>query len=89
MKVLPSIRPSSIAVLVGEQSGLNWPWRRQSEMAISIGRQNPAARASLHKALLHQIRLDDFLDGIAGFPERRGNRLDADRPATERFSDQL
>ena len=42
-----------------------------------------AARRALQEALLQQKRLDDFLDGVARFAERRGDSFHADRPAAE------
>ena len=44
-------------------------------------RQQPPARRALQKALLDQIGLDDLLDRVARLGQRRGDRLDADRPA--------
>ena len=41
----------------------------------------PAARRALEEALLDEERLDDLLDGVARLRQRRGERLDADRPA--------
>src|ERR1700719_817183 len=45
-----------------------------------IGEQT-AAWGALDEALLDQERLDDLLDGVARFRERRRNGLDADRTA--------
>ena len=65
-------------------------WRRgQAQMAIGRAGQHAPARRALHETLLHQIRLDDFLDGVARFAQRGGDGLDADRAAAETLRDQL
>src|SRR5690348_3476848 len=51
--------------------------------------QETAARRALNEALLQKERLDDLLDGVAGFAERSCDRLDPDRPAAESFGDQF
>ena len=58
-------------------------------MAEGVRRQQPPARCPLHEALLDQERLDDLLDRVARFGERRGDRLNPDRPAAETFRDRL
>ena len=50
-------------------------------MAERIAGQQPPARRALDEALLQQKRLDDVLDGVARFRQRRRDGLDADRPA--------
>ena len=54
---------------------------RQIEMAERDAGQHAAARRALHKALLEQVRLDDFFDDVALVAERRRDRLDPDRTA--------
>src|SRR6266404_8351689 len=61
---------------------------RKAEMRIGLTGQHAAARRALNQALLDQIGLDDFLDGIARFAERRRQSLDAHRPAIEALGDQ-
>ena len=50
-------------------------------MAIAGVGQHAPARRALDQALLDEIGLDHVLDHVARFRERRGQRLDADRPA--------
>ena len=58
-------------------------------MAISLAGQQPAAWGALHETLLHQIGLDDLLDGVTRFGERGGNGFDADGAAVVEFGDDL
>ena len=55
-------------------------------MAEAAIGQHAAARRALQQALLHQIRLDDFLDHVALLAQRRRQRLDADRAAGDSCS---
>src|SRR5258706_12346622 len=57
-------------------------------MPIGRAGENASARRALHKALLHQIGFDDFLDRVAGFAQRRRDGLDPHRPTAESLSDQ-
>ena len=57
-------------------------------MAEGLRRQQAAARRALDEALLDEEGLDDLLDGVARLRQRRGDRLDADRPAAEALGDQ-
>ena len=50
-------------------------------MGEGLRRQHPAARRARDEALLQQIRLDDFLDGVARFGQTGSDGLDADRAA--------
>ena len=50
-------------------------------MGEGCGGQHAPARGARDEALLQQIRLDDLLDGVARLGQRRGDGLDADRPA--------
>src|SRR5437764_481207 len=66
-----------------EKIKLGWKARRhrQIEMPECDPGQHAATRRALHKALLEQVRLDDFLDDVALVPERCRNRLDPNRTA--------
>ena len=52
-------------------------------MAISRTGENAPPRGALHETLLHQIGLDDLLDGVARLAQRRGDGFDPHRPTTE------
>src|SRR5437870_11953767 len=52
---------------------------RQIEMSEGDPGQHPAARGTLHKALLDQVRLDDLFDDVALVAERCRYGLDPDR----------
>ena len=52
-------------------------------MPEGMRRKQPAARRAVDETQLDQERLDHFLDRIARFRERSGNRLDPNRPAAE------
>src|SRR6185437_5232837 len=62
--------------------------RLQTQMAISGAGEDAAARRPLHKTLLHQIGLDNLLDGVPRLAQSRGNGLDAHRPAGKILRDQ-
>src|SRR6266700_1580217 len=83
-------RIATSGLVIAEQKRLLRLWRRtrKAEMHIGLPGQHAATRRALHQALLDQIGLDDFLDSIARFAERRRQSLDAHRPAIEAFSDQ-
>src|ERR1700722_9385232 len=91
----PSKRPAPassgiVRLVLGEKAELSrLACRRfQTEMRKGGAGHHAAARRALNETLLQQIRLDDFLNGIARFAERRGDCLDADRSATKGFRDQ-
>src|SRR5690349_10030984 len=92
MWVLPSNTPrpcnlacNSLITVAREQAGLYRRRRRshKSQMAISRTGKNAAARRALHKALLHQIGLDNLLNGIARLAQCRSDGFDPYRPAIE------
>src|SRR5277367_5648112 len=94
MCVLPSKRPkawTSLISVIRKKTGLRRIARRggQAQMRERRARNNASARCTLHEALLQQIGLDDFLDGVARFAERRRNGFDADRASAKGFGDQL
>ena len=56
---------------------------REPQMPEGMRRKQPAARRAVDETQLDQERLDHFLDRIARFRERSGNRLDPNRPTAE------
>src|SRR5215204_4630449 len=61
----------------------------EAEMAEGVRREQAAAGSALDKPALDQERLDDVLDGIAGFGKSRRDGLDSDRPASVIHRDHL
>ena len=62
----------------------NWAGRSGAcspRWAKALCGEHAAARGARDEALLQQIGLDDFLDGVARLGQRRGDGLDADRAA--------
>jgi hypothetical protein len=52
-------------------------------MAVGGGRRHTSARRALQVALLDQVGLQHVLDGVAGFADRGGQIVHADRAAVE------
>src|SRR5262245_40762956 len=63
--------------------------RGMSETEVPVGAQGQyaSARRAADEALLQKIRLDDLLQGIAGFGKRGRDRFNADRAAVVIFGD--
>src|SRR5215469_842088 len=94
--VLPSKWPKALEpelpLLIGvvrEQADLRRIARRRGEAQMREGsaRDDAPAWASLHEALLQEVRLDDLLDGVARLAQSRGDGFDADGTAAEGFRD--
>src|SRR5438132_14418597 len=83
-------RIATSGLVIAEEKRLLRLWRRarKAEMHIGLPGQHAAARGALNQALLDQIGLDNLLDGIARFAERRRQGLDAHGTAIEAFGDQ-
>src|SRR5438552_3426675 len=62
---------------------------RKPEMAERMAGEQPPARRALHEAALDEERLDDVLDGVARFGERRRECIDPDRAAAVMERDRL
>src|SRR4051812_11144979 len=82
MPLMPS-ENLTLLLRMAEQLKLGGVARRlgETEMAKGVRGKKPSAGSALQQPLLDQERLDDLLDGVARLGERRGDGLDADRPA--------